>query len=97
MRRIPLWLKIFWTIWVIVWVPLYWRQYGLQNFLFFCDLGNIFIALGLWLESSLIFSWQATGLLLFQALYTTIWQALLPAAGTLSVEPNTCSTRKFRW
>jgi len=70
MRRIPLWLKVLWTIWVIVWAPLYWRQYGLQNFLFFCDLGNIFIALGLWLESSLIFSWQATGLLLFQTLYT---------------------------
>ncbi|MGA8765070.1 MAG: hypothetical protein WB562_19535 [Candidatus Sulfotelmatobacter sp.] len=70
MRRIPLWLKVFWTIWVVVWAPLYWRQYGLQNFLFFCDLGNILIAVGLWLESSPIFSWQATGLLLFQTLYT---------------------------
>jgi len=28
------------------------------------------IAIGLWLESSLIFSWQATGLLLFQTLYS---------------------------
>src|SRR5208282_3724599 len=41
-----------------------------QNFLFFCDLGNLFITLALWLESPLIFSWQATGLLLFQTLYT---------------------------
>jgi len=32
-------------------------------------LGNLFIALGLWLESPLIFSAQATGLLLFQTLY----------------------------
>ncbi len=39
--RIPLWLKIGWTIWVMVWVPVYWKPYGLQNFLFFCDLGNI--------------------------------------------------------
>jgi hypothetical protein len=70
MRRIPRWLKISWTIWVIVWAPIYWRQYGPQNFLYFCDLGNIFIALGLWLESPLIFSWQACGLLLFQTLYT---------------------------
>jgi hypothetical protein len=68
--RIPLWLKVFWTAWVIVWAPVYGREYGLQNFLFFCDLGNIFIAAGLWLESSLIFSWQATGLLLFQTLFT---------------------------
>jgi len=68
--RLPLWLKIFWTVWVLAWIPVYWRQYGLQNFLYFCDLGNILIAIGLWWESPLIFSWQATGLLLFQTLYT---------------------------
>jgi hypothetical protein len=68
--RLPLWLKVVWTACVIVWTPLYWRQYGLQNFLFFCDLGNLFIAAGLWLESALIFSWQACGLLLFQTLFT---------------------------
>lgn len=67
--RIPLWLKVVWTVWVAVWAPVYWRQYGLQNFLYFCDLGNLFIAVGLWLENSLIFSWQATGLLIFQSLF----------------------------
>jgi hypothetical protein len=68
--RIPLWLKIGWTIWVLAWIPVYWRQYGPANFLFFCDLGNLFIALALWLESRLIFSWQAVSLLFFQTLYT---------------------------
>jgi|ERR1700685_44623 hypothetical protein len=67
--RIPAWLKILWTVWLIAWTPLYWKQYGAQNFLFFCDLGNIFIGIALWLESSLLFSWQACGLLLFQSLY----------------------------
>ncbi len=55
---------------MIVWIPFYWRQYGLQNFLFFCDLGNLLITAALWLESPLIFSWQACGLLLFQSLFT---------------------------
>lgn len=68
--RLPLWLKISWTIWLLIWAPIYWNHYGAQNFLFFCDLGNLLIGLGLWLESSLIFSWQACGLLLFQTLYT---------------------------
>ena len=68
--RVPLWLKVGWSLWVIVWMPVYWHQYGLQNFLYFCDLGNFFIAAALWLESPLIFSWQACGLLLFQSLYT---------------------------
>jgi len=75
--RLPLWLKVVWTVCVIVWIPLYWRQYGPQNFLFFCDLGNLFIAAGLWLESALISSWQACGLLLFQTLFT------IDLAGTL--------------
>ena len=55
---------------MLVWMPFYWHQYGLQNFLYFCDLGNFFIAAGLWLESPLIVSWQASGLLVFQTLYT---------------------------
>src|SRR6266699_5962956 len=67
--RIPLWLKIAWAVWLLVWAPVYWKQYGAQNFLFFCDLGNFLIALALWLESRLIFSWQAVGLLLVQTLY----------------------------
>jgi hypothetical protein len=67
--RIPLWIKVLWTMCVIAWIPLYWRQYGPQNFLFFCDLGNLFLTAGLWMESALIFSWQASGLLLFQTLF----------------------------
>lgn len=67
--RVPLWLKIGWTVWVMVWAPIYFRQYGPANFLFFCDLGNVLMLFALWLESSLIFSWQACGLLLLQTLY----------------------------
>ena len=67
---LPLWLKVGWSVWVLVWMPFYWHQYGLQNFLYFCDLGNLFFAAALWLESPLLFSWQACALLLFQSLYT---------------------------
>ena len=67
--RIPLWLKIAWTAWLLVWGPVYWKHYGAQNFLYFCDLGNFLIAIALWMESRLIFSWQAAGLLIFQTFY----------------------------
>jgi hypothetical protein len=67
--RIPLWVKVAWTIWLLVWAPVYWRQYGAQNFLYFCDVGNFLIAIGLWTESRLILSWQAVSLLIFQTLY----------------------------
>jgi len=67
--RLPLWLKIVWTVWVLCWAPVYWKQYGAQNFLFFCDLGNFLILIALWAESPLIFSWQAVSLLLVQSLF----------------------------
>jgi hypothetical protein len=74
--RLPLWLKIIWTVWVVCWAPIYWRQYGAQNFLFFCDLGNFLICIALWTESALLFSWQAVSLLFFQSLF------LIDVAGT---------------
>jgi hypothetical protein len=78
--RAPLWLKIGWTIWVIAWAPLYWKQHGLQNFLFFCDLRNLFLMLAPWLKNPVIFSWQATGLLLFQT--RTNWPAIRAQRGS---------------
>jgi len=68
--RIPLWLKIGWTVFVAVWAPLYWRQWGPTTFLWFCDVANILILVGLWRESSLILSWQAVSVLLFQIAYS---------------------------
>jgi len=68
--RIPLWVKIAWTAWITIWAPIYWKQYGAQNFLFFCDLGNVLITFALWLESSLILSWQAVSLVAVQILYS---------------------------
>ena len=68
--RIPLWLKIGWTVWVAIWIPLYWDQYGPSVFLWFCDIANALILVGLWRESSLILSWQAVSVLLVQSVFT---------------------------
>ncbi len=64
---IPLWLKIAWTAWVVVWAPLYAWHYGPPNFLWFCDIGNFVLALALWTESRTLFSWQAVSLLVVQS------------------------------
>lgn len=69
-RRLPLWLKVLWTLWVVVWVPLYWRQWGPSTFLWFCDFANVMILAALWTESPLIFSWQAVSVLLVQIAFT---------------------------
>jgi len=69
-NRIPLWLKVGFTLWVLVWAPLYWNFYGPRNFLWFCDIGNVVLAAALWRESRLLFSWQAVSLLLVQLAMT---------------------------
>jgi hypothetical protein len=67
--RIPFWLKVSWTLWVLVWAPVYLWYYGPRNFLWYCDLGNFLIMIGLWTESSLVFSWQACSVLVVQILF----------------------------
>src|SRR5258707_11187505 len=71
--RIPLWLKIVWTVWVMLWIPVYWRGYGAQNFLFFCRLCNIFIFPALLLGSSFIFFLQGRFLLFFFTLVFVVF------------------------
>jgi hypothetical protein len=68
-RRIPLWLKIAWTVLVLVIVPVYWRFYGAKNFLWFSDIALIAIAVALWLESRLIFSMMTVGVLALELLW----------------------------
>jgi hypothetical protein len=53
---IPLWLKISYTAFVCVIVPVYWRHYGPANFLWFSDIALLVIVPALWLESSLLAS-----------------------------------------
>lgn len=87
--QIPLWLKVLWTVWLLVWAPIYWKYYGPQNLLFFCDLGIFFVAAALWLESALIFSWQAVSLLIFETLF------VLDLAGALFSGQHILSASNF--
>ncbi|MCP4203036.1 MAG: hypothetical protein GY769_14025 [bacterium] len=68
-NAIPLWLKIVYTLWLALWVTVYWQAYGAQNFLWLCDAANLILGLAIWLESPLLFSSQAVGVLIIQALW----------------------------
>ena len=65
MRRtaFPLWLKLAWTAYAAVVVPIYYRSYGPKNFLWFSDIAFFGSALALWLESPLLASMLADGAL----------------------------------
>jgi hypothetical protein len=69
MGRIPLWLKIAYSIWLVIWVPAYWIYNGPANFLWLCDVANFVVALAIWFESPLLLSSQAVSVLLIQILW----------------------------
>lgn len=56
--RLPLWLKLAFSLWIFVWAPAYTWYLGWQNFLWLCDLANFLILAALWVESRLLLSAQ---------------------------------------
>jgi hypothetical protein len=67
--RVPLWLKVAYTAYMAVLVPVYWHYYGPTNFLFFCDVALFLTLIGIWPENALLFSMCAVGILVPQ----TVW------------------------
>ena len=63
---VPLWIKIAYTAFVAVLVPIYWANYGPSNFLYFCDIALFLTLVALWTENSLLASMAAVGIVLPQ-------------------------------
>ena len=68
-RRIPLWLKLAYTGFMAVLVPVHLRNYGPTNFLYFCDVALIITLVGIWIESPLLVSMCAVGIIASQTLW----------------------------
>jgi len=64
--RIPLAVKLAFTAFMAVLVPVYWTEYGPTNFLYFCDLSLFFTLAALWLENRLFASMATVGIALPQ-------------------------------
>ena len=63
---LPLWLKLSYSLFLAVLVPVYWRHYGPSNFLWACDLALFLILASLWTGRPLANSMVAIGVLPFQ-------------------------------
>jgi len=64
MTMIPLWIKVSYTLFVLLTAAVYTVKYGLGNFLWFSDIALLAAVPALWFESSLIASMMAIGILL---------------------------------
>lgn len=81
--KIPLWLKLAFTAFVLVWVPVYVRHLGPQNFLWLCDIANLLILAGLWFESRLLLTSQLISVLAIGI----VWSLDLAGALLFGVHP----------
>jgi hypothetical protein len=66
---IPFSAELFYTLFVCVLVPTYWRHYGVANFLWFSDLALLIGLAATWLESPLLASMQAVSVLLLEVVW----------------------------
>ncbi len=67
--RVPLLVKLAYTAFVAVLVPVYWHYYGPTNFLYFCDVALLLTVIAIWPENALILSMCAVGILIPQAVW----------------------------
>lgn len=77
MTKIPLWLKIVYTAFMIVLVPVYLHFYGPTNFLYFCDVALLLTLVGMWKESALLISMCAVGIVGVQTFWVLDFLATL--------------------
>jgi hypothetical protein len=68
-RQIPIWAKLAYTAFMAVLVPSYTYFYGPTNFLYFCDVALLITLVAMWMESPLLASMPAVGILLPQVLW----------------------------
>jgi hypothetical protein len=77
--RLPLALKLAYTGYMAVLIPVYWHYYGPTNFLYFCDVAMILTLVAIWPENALLISMCTVGVLLPQAYWVVDF--LVNAAG----------------
>jgi hypothetical protein len=65
-RQIPLWLKLAYTAFVAVVIPVYWVNWTPVNFLYFCDVALLMTLPALWLENCFLVSMMALSITLPQ-------------------------------
>jgi len=70
---IPLAAKLLFTVWVAVWLPVYWLHHGPANQLWLCDFANLVTLAGIWLESPLLLSSQLVAVTIPQIGWTLDW------------------------
>jgi len=63
-RVIPPAVRFLAGLFLLLWIPIYWRAWGFENFFFLCDIALFLGCIGLVIESPLLISSQAISILI---------------------------------
>jgi hypothetical protein len=66
----PISLKLAYTLFVCILIPVYWHHHGPANFLWFSDIALFGSLIALWIESPLVASTQAVSVVLLEMVWT---------------------------
>lgn len=69
-RALPAGVRVAAAGFLLFWLPVYWHYWGLDNFLFLCDLALLLGCLGLVLQSALLVSSQTLSITFISAFWT---------------------------
>ena len=67
--KLPMSLKVAYSIFMAIFIPCYWSSYGPTNFLYFCDVALFITLIAIWRENALLASAAAVGILIPQLLW----------------------------
>lgn len=83
--RVPRALKLAFTAFMAVLVPVYWASYGPTNCLYFCDVALLLTLVAVWTESALLASMAAVGIVLPQMIWVVDFAAGLVGVKLLGI------------
>ena len=77
--RVPLAVKLAYTAFMAVLIPVYLHYYGPTNFLYFCDIALVLTLIAIWSENALLISMCCVGIIVPQAVW--VFDFLFSSAG----------------
>ena len=82
LAQVPLALTLAYTAFMAVLIPVYLYRYGPTNFLYFCDIALVLTLVGLWIDSPLLVSMCAVGIVIPQLVWVFDYAANLAGLRT---------------
>ncbi|MDQ7729785.1 hypothetical protein [Halomonas sp. SpR8] len=80
---VPRWLKLSFSLWILIWAPSYVVLLGAQNFFWLCNVASFLLLVALWAEHRTLMSMQWLAV----ALVGSLWTLDVATAALIGIHP----------